>query len=129
MFSGPILPVTAGVRLIQLRTQGSTVIAVMMTTPYAARCPQCHQLSRHMHSRYVRQLADLPWGRAVTRIELHTRRFFCHTPGCRQDVFTERIPGLAAPYGRRTYALAETLHRLALAAGAKVVRAWLGCCE
>ena len=117
MFSVPILPVTTGIQLIQLCTQGNDVVAVMTTTPYAARCPQCNQLSRHVHSHYVRRLTELPWGRVVVRIELHTRRFFCRTLGCLRWVFTERIPGLTAPYGRRTHALTETLHLVALAAG------------
>ena len=113
----PILPVTTGVRLIQWRVQGSHIVAVMATTAFAARCPRCQHLSRHAHSHYTRQLADLPWGCAVIRIELHTRRFFCRTLGYPRRVFTARLPGLVAPYGRRTHALAESLRRIALTAG------------
>ena len=51
MFSVPILPVTTGIRLIQLRTQGSTVVAIVMTTTYAAHCP--HRFVAGLRSGYA----------------------------------------------------------------------------
>ena len=50
-------------------------------------------------------------------IELHTRHFFCHTPGCGRWIFTERLPGLTPAYGRRTQALAEALRWVGWKAG------------
>jgi transposase len=32
------------------------------TTRIRVRCPLCHTLTRRVHSRYPRTLADLPWG-------------------------------------------------------------------
>ena len=47
---------------------------------------------------------------------LHTRRWRCATPQCPRRVFTERLPTLAPPHGRRT----TRLGRLVLAFGVAV---------
>ena len=48
----------------------------------AAACPRCGTISRHVHSRYWRQPADLPaHGRAVALILL-VRRFRCRVAHC-----------------------------------------------
>jgi hypothetical protein len=46
-----------------------------------ALCPQCHSLSAHLHSRYVRRLADLPWFGVAVRVEAHARRLYCRHKG------------------------------------------------
>jgi transposase len=76
-----------------------------------ALCPFCSVPSRRIHSRYVRNLADLPWQGIPVAIELHTRRFFCDTPGCAQRIFAERLPETTASYARRTCLLLAA-HRL-----------------
>ena len=117
MLDVSILPMLTGIQLVEVIPRDTEIIAVATTTAYAARCPACHQLSRHVHSRYVRTLADLPVGRKAVRMVLHSRRFFCDTPRCAQAIFTERIPGLTVAYSRRTQSLAETLTQIALAVG------------
>ena len=117
MFDSTLLPVVTGVRLIQLRPSRKHIVLVLATTASAARCPSCQHWSHHVHSQYVRHLSDLPWGRCAVHIELHTRRFFCRSAGCRQHIFTQRLPELCAPYGRRTLALEEALQQLGWALG------------
>jgi transposase len=65
----------------------------------------------------VRRPADLPWHGVAMRLELHVRRFFCDTPDCRQAIFTERLPGVLAPYARRTDRLAAWFRAVAFALG------------
>jgi transposase len=74
-------------------------------------------VSGSVHSHYRRTLADLPWADHATRIELAVRRFRCVDPDCPRRVFAERLPGLAAPYARRTARQAELLRLLGLALG------------
>ena len=45
----------------------------------------------------------------------HIRRFKCVSPRCGQSTFSEQIPGLTAPFARRTPPLAEALAKVALA--------------
>jgi hypothetical protein len=60
------------------------------------------------------------------RLELHTRRFYCPNALCQQQIFTERLPGVIAPYARRTERLDAwfTLVGFALGgeAGARLLR-------
>lgn len=93
-------------------------ITVRITTiqPYAS-CPRCQHLSTRNHSRYVRTVADLPWLGMAVRLELHTRRFFCMQPACRQKIFCERLSTFVAPYARRTNRLAQVFQVLGFALG------------
>lgn len=70
-----------------------------------------------MHSQYRRTLADLPWADYTVRRQLTTRKWFCATTTCRRRIFTERLPLVVAPWGRRTYRLADQHHGLGLTLG------------
>jgi transposase len=83
----------------------------------ASRCPLCHMRTRRIHSRYERRLADVPWGAYRVCWQLRVRKFFCTNTGCRQRVFTERLPDVVRPYARRTLRLIERLCVIGLALG------------
>jgi hypothetical protein len=51
------------------------------------------------------------------RLELHVRRVFCEGPDCPQGIFTERLPGVLAPYARRTDRLAGWFTAVGFALG------------
>ena len=95
----------------------------------APHCPLCHMPARRLHSRYRRTLADLPWGSYTVRLWLRVRRLFCDHVGCTRRIFTERLPGVVAPWARRTARLGKRLTMAGLAlggsAGARLSR-WLG---
>jgi transposase len=76
-----------------------------MTAPKAT-CPDCGQPATRIHSGYQRTLADLPWATTAIRLLLYVRRFFCPTPTCERQTFTERLPGVAPLYARTTTRLA-----------------------
>src|SRR5947209_6645358 len=113
-------------RLDLLRAHGSTITVVMATTPTSSSCPLCHLPSSRVHSRYVRPLADLPWHGVAVSVQLTVRRFFCEVAACPRRIFAERLPGIVAPYARRTARLAEAFELIGLAlggeAGARVLR-------
>jgi transposase len=86
------------------------------------RCPACGELSDRVHSRYTRVLSDLPWHGIPVRLLLRTRRFFCRTPPCRQQIFTERLPQTVEPYGRKTLRLETALQFIGLFLGGEAGR-------
>jgi transposase len=90
------------------------------TTRTRVRCPLCHTLTRRVHSRYPRTLADLPWGPYTVHLHLRVRKFFCDQPTCPCQIFTERLPTVAAPWARRTLRLAERLRACGLALGGEM---------
>jgi transposase len=83
----------------------------------APECPLCHVAARRLHSRYERTLADLPWAGWTVRLELGVRKLFCDNPDCGRRIFTERLPGVVAPWARRTLRLGKRLTTVAVALG------------
>jgi transposase len=67
-----------------------------------ALCPSCGSISRQVHSRYIRQVADLPCiGRRVA-LSVLARRFFCRAENCPRQIFTERFDrAVLASHARR----------------------------
>jgi len=80
-------------------------------------CPICTGLAHRLHSRYARRLADLPWGAARVRWQLHVRKVCGGNASCPRRLFTEQLPGVGAPWARRTPRLAGGLIAIGLARG------------
>ena len=89
----------------------------VIATRARVRCPLCHAPTSRVHSWYTRTLADLPWGPYTVRLHLRVRKFFCDQPTCPCQIFTERLPTVAAPWARRTLRLAQRLRACGLALG------------
>jgi transposase len=85
-----------------------------------AACPDCGEQSQRIHSHYLRRLADLPWSGQSVAISLRVRRFYCPRADCRRRLFTERLPGVVAPYARRTDRLQVCLVALGQHTGGEV---------
>ena len=123
-----LLPGLDGVRLETWRLDpaSSTIILILASRSRPAQCPLCRRRARRTHSWYERTLADLPWGEHGVVVRLRVRRLFCDTASCERRVFTERLPGLAAPWARKTMRLADRLTAIGLAlggaAGARLAR-------
>jgi transposase len=82
-------------------------------------CPVCRCPTRRIHSRYVRTVADLPWGAWRVVLHLHVRKFFCANGRCPRRIFTERLAPLVAPWARRTQRLLHWLEHIAVALGGR----------
>ena len=103
----------------------SITLVVRVILPYSA-CPRCGRPSAHLHSRYTRRVADLPWHGIAVRMELHTRRLRCGNGLCNQHIFCERLPRVVAHYARKTVRLNAALELIGFAiggeAGARLAR-------
>lgn len=83
-------------------------------------CPSCGGVSRRIHSRYWRSLADLPSHGRLVRLRLLAHRFRCIDRGCRQRIFAQRLGEAIAPTSaRRTTRLESLIHHLGLALGGR----------
>lgn len=83
-------------------------------------CPECGAASTRVHSRYSRQLADLPLSGRSVRLMVRARRFHCDAVLCSRRIFTERFDAdVLAPWSRRTARLDHLIHHLALALGGR----------
>jgi len=84
-----------------------------------AACPSCGVVSRRVHSRYQRRLADTASGGQEVLIHMEARRFFCGNNACAKATFAEQVPGLTTRYGRRTCGLDGVLQAVAMALGGR----------
>jgi transposase len=84
-----------------------------------AACPGCGLVSRRVHSRYQRKLADTASGGQEVLIFLQVRRFLCGNDACAKATFAEQVPGLTVRYGRRTSSLEGVLQAIAMALGGR----------
>lgn len=100
--SRTVLPAPKRLKLLGVRATETAITLVARTSSRLARCPVCAKRSRRVHSRYTRKQADLPWQGVPVTVHLHVRRFFCDEAACERKIFAERVPGVAARYGRRT---------------------------
>ena len=80
-------------------------------------CPRCQTDSHALHSHYVRQVRDLPWGEWTVHLSITAHKYRCRMPDCPQQVFCQRLPSVVAPWARRTLRLAEDQRQLGLALG------------
>ncbi len=111
------LPDVSCLQVVRLEADEQSLIAIVATTSPEALCPLCQCRTACVHSRYTRVVADLPWAGWGVRLELHVQRFFCQNPECKRRIFTERLPGVVAPYARRTTRLADLLTLIGFAMG------------
>jgi transposase len=85
-----------------------------------AYCPVCGEVSRRVHSRYVRHVRDLPFSGQGVRLCLATRRFSCARRDCPRRIFAERFEETVLPArARRTSRLEHIVHHLGLALGGR----------
>ncbi len=101
----------------QITLDEQRLTLLLTTTAPTACCPLCATVATHVHSAYTRTVADLPWAGCTVRVLLVVRKFFCQVATCTRRIFTERLPGLVAPYARRTLRLSHILGVVGLALG------------
>ncbi len=94
----PILADPSVLILEKINSEDDLITLVVRTTQTRPLCPSCNKPSSRIHSRYQRQVADLPWQGATVRMQLLARKLFCRQEDCPQRIFCERIPSVVATY-------------------------------
>jgi transposase len=82
-------------------------------------CPGCGAQSKSRHSTYWRTFWDLSAQGAPVIVQARLGRWRCRNQQCDRRIFTERVPGLAAPFARRATRLAEIVRLLGHSAGGR----------
>jgi len=112
-----LLPERATLHCTDLTYTYQQITLSLIATTTVSPCPSCQQSSSQVRSRYIRTLADLPWGEHQVRYRLTVRRFRCTNPACAQQIFAERLPLLTQPRSRRTSRAGDELRAVGLALG------------
>src|ERR1700686_5136054 len=75
---------------------------VEAASPDAATCPACGALSSSRHSRYLRQLRDLPIQGVAVNLTLQVGRWRCRNPNCDRQIFCQRLANVTHNHAQET---------------------------
>lgn len=114
-----IIAAAAALKIEKLISTSNGITIFLTTTQSQPCCPQCDRQATKKHSRYERQLSDLPWEGIAVRLQLKSRKWFCQNADCEQRIFCERLPELVAPSGRKTLRLNDVLLVIGFALGGR----------
>jgi transposase len=113
-----LIPVGLAVEALAQSTDA--IVVTVRSGAIEGRCPECGAASRRVHSRYLRQVSDLPCSGRRVHLRIMARRFFCGVERCRRRIFAERFDdGVVARRSRRTARLECIVHHLGLALGGR----------
>lgn len=90
------------------------VSIILKSTSLTAKCTCCHCESTKVHSKYMRQVLDLPMIDKYTKLGIVTRRFFCTNTECKRKIFSEEFNGFISRYKRITERLLKYLINISL---------------
>ncbi|MFN0193274.1 MAG: ISL3 family transposase [Aestuariivirga sp.] len=112
--------IPAGFIVDAVDTAGDEVVVHARSVAKLSSCPSCGRPSARVHSRYQRQVSDLPSAGRRVCLEITARKFRCAGTGCKQRVFAERFEGgTIRCSARRTDRLDVIVHHLGLALGGR----------
>ena len=72
-------------------SKASWFAAWLLAVVPARPCPNCGTRSERVHSLYVRQPDEVPFGDRRLRFFVGARRFWCDQLECPQKIFCERL--------------------------------------
>src|SRR6476620_5871403 len=112
--------VPSGLVIESVSDSSDSIILTVRSDGGVTECPLCGTRSGRIHSRYDRQVADLPCAGKEVRLRVITRRFVCAVPHCRRRIFAERFGDDVFPTrSRRTARLDCIVHHLGLVLGGR----------
>jgi transposase len=107
-----------GLRIESLSIETGRVSIPVSSAAEGCVCPVCGRHSSRAHSRYRRNVSDLPWHGVSVELGVRARRFFCDEASCERKIFCERLPDVAAR-ARKTSRLEEALLAIAIELGGR----------
>ena len=82
--------VPSGFIVENVAMEAERVVVSVRAAAGSCPCPLCGAVTRRVHSRYLRRLADLPVGGRRAELVLRARRLFCDASPWARGVFSQR---------------------------------------
>jgi transposase len=114
------LPLLQGLRMTEVCQGEASLLIQVISERVSAYCPLCGQSSDAVHSRYRRQLKDVPCGGQAVCRQLTVHTFFCRNPQCPRKIFTERIPQFVKPWAQTTVRFTQALQAIGFATSGRL---------
>ena len=77
------------------------------------KCSYCGHGSTKVHSKYTREISDLPIAQYKVKLMIEVRKYICDNPECVCKRFAEVLP-FAKEHSKRTERLDEYIHEIGL---------------
>ena len=73
----PVLALPEGLEMTGIEMIDEVLTVTLVSTQMSPCCPLCGTAARRVHSRYTRQIADLPCGGQHLHLLVQVRKCFC----------------------------------------------------
>ena len=117
----PALALPQGLEMTGIEMIDEVLTVTLVSTQISPCCPLCGTAARRVHSRYTRQIADLPCGGQPLRLLVQVRKCFCEVTTCARKIFSERLTPFVDAFARVTQRLYQIVQVIGLATDRKSV--------
>jgi hypothetical protein len=114
------LALPEGLEVIGIEMIDDVLTITAVSTYRNPCCPICGIPAVRGHSRYCRQVADLPCSGQQVRLLLQVRKYFCDVTTCARKIFAERLTSFVEPWARVTQRLYQIVQIIGLATGGRL---------
>jgi transposase len=90
------------------RIKENVIVFKIYSTKEELECPYCGSRAKHIHSKYQREIQDLPIQDRQAILLVDTRKMFCVNPNCSHKTFSEKHPFVASK-GKKTNRLIKNI--------------------
>ena len=116
----PVLALPEGLEVTAIEMIDEVLTITAVSIQVDPCCPLCGTPALRVHSRYTRQITDLPCSGQQVRLLVQVRKCFCQVPGCARKIFLERLTPFVEPWARVTRRLYQIVQILGLATGGRL---------
>src|SRR5438270_7696951 len=116
----PVLALPEGLEVTDIEVIDEVLTITAVSIQVYPCCPLCGTPALRVHSRYTRQITDLPCSGQQVRLLVQVRKCFCQVPGCARKIFLERLTPFVEPWARVTRRLYQIVQILGLATGGRL---------
>ncbi len=114
------LALPEGLEVTDIEVMDEVLTITAVSTQVRPVCPLCGMPALRVHSRYTRQVADLPCGGQQVRLLLQVCKYFCDVRTCARKIFVERLTPFIEPFARVTRRLYQIVQIIGLATGGRL---------
>src|SRR6266571_1274859 len=114
------LALPEGLEMTGIEMIDEVLTVTLVSTQMSPCCPLCGTAARRVHSRYTRQIADLPCGGQQLRLLVQVRKCFCEVTTCARKIFSERLTPFVDAFARVTRRLHQIVQVIGLATGGRL---------
>jgi transposase len=116
----PVLALSERLKVTDIEVINEVLTITAVSTQVHPVCPLCGMPALREHSRYLRQVADLPCSGQQVRLLIQVRKYFCDAFDCIRKIFVEHLMPFVDTFARVTRRLYQIVQIIGRAPGGRV---------